>query len=159
MERQPLVIKTERDGVLLKQSTEDDLPAFRELIARNVKHIDWSTKEQDIRKALRSNDLMSFGIWHSDELVGYVYLYPLPADYHAEIGYWIDADQQGKGLTTVAVKALAECAFTQLEYWRLTAIVKETNSRSKGVLERVGFRSVVYTDGWHTYARQANESL
>jgi ribosomal-protein-serine acetyltransferase len=55
------------------------------------------------------------------------------------IGYWLAADQQGRGTMTEAVRALATHAF---EAWRLNRVeirVAVGNRRSAAIPERLGF--------------------
>lgn len=55
------------------------------------------------------------------------------------IGYWLAADQQGRGTMTEAVRALTTLAF---EEWRMNRVeirVAVENSRSAAVPERLGF--------------------
>jgi ribosomal-protein-serine acetyltransferase len=55
------------------------------------------------------------------------------------LGYWLAADQQGRGTMTAAVRALTAFAFDE---WRLNRVeirVAEKNARSAAVPERLGF--------------------
>jgi ribosomal-protein-serine acetyltransferase len=58
----------------------------------------------------------------------------------AEIGYWLAADHQGRGIITACVQRLVEHAFTDLNLNRLTIPVATENLRSRAVPERLGFR-------------------
>lgn len=56
------------------------------------------------------------------------------------IGYWLAAEQQGRGLVTAAVAALVEHAFGAWELDRVEIRAATGNRRSRAVPERLGFR-------------------
>ncbi len=58
----------------------------------------------------------------------------------ADIGYFIDADFEGKGMMTEAVQAVLQTCFIQIQLQRLTAKVATTNNASVHVLEKVGMK-------------------
>ncbi|MCL4295842.1 MAG: GNAT family N-acetyltransferase [Anaerolineae bacterium] len=57
-----------------------------------------------------------------------------------EIGYWLGATFQGKGLITVACRALLDHAFYELKLNRVEIRCAVENTRSRAVPERLGFR-------------------
>jgi RimJ/RimL family protein N-acetyltransferase len=57
-----------------------------------------------------------------------------------EIGYWIDAGCQGRGLVSEAVTALCCAAFELMNARRLEIRCAPNNSRSRAVAERLGFQ-------------------
>lgn len=71
----------------------------------------------------------------------------------AEVGYWLGAPFQGRGLATKAVGALVGLAFAQGPWVRLEAGVFSWNEASARVLEKNGFvresvqRQSVFKDG------------
>lgn len=56
------------------------------------------------------------------------------------IGYWLAADQQGRGLVTAAVAALVEHALGAWGLGRVEIRAATGNRRSRAVAERLGFR-------------------
>ncbi|HEY8039872.1 MAG TPA: GNAT family protein [Polyangiaceae bacterium] len=58
----------------------------------------------------------------------------------AYLGYWIDAEHQGKGLMTEAVRATTTFAFRVAGLHRVQAAVMPGNGSSQRVLEKVGYR-------------------
>ncbi|MDQ3626741.1 MAG: GNAT family N-acetyltransferase [Verrucomicrobiota bacterium] len=58
----------------------------------------------------------------------------------AELGYWLAEPFWGRGITTAAVKAIVQYAFTQLPLTRIEAYVYENNPASARVLEKSRFQ-------------------
>lgn len=59
---------------------------------------------------------------------------------NAYLGYWIDAHEQGQGLTTEAVREVVRFAFGPLDLHRVQAAVMPHNAASRRVLAKAGFR-------------------
>jgi ribosomal-protein-alanine N-acetyltransferase len=59
---------------------------------------------------------------------------------NAYLGYWIDAEQQGRGLMTEAVRATTTFAFEGAGLHRVQAAVMPHNGASLRVLEKAGYR-------------------
>ncbi len=59
---------------------------------------------------------------------------------NAYLGYWIDGEQQGKGLMPEAVRAATLFAFRSARLHRVQAAVMPRNPRSLRVLEKAGYR-------------------
>ncbi|HEY4021356.1 MAG TPA: GNAT family protein [Pseudonocardiaceae bacterium] len=57
----------------------------------------------------------------------------------AEVGYWLDADVEGRGLATRAVSAALDWAFGPLGLRRVKLFAIADNERSLGVARRLGF--------------------
>jgi ribosomal-protein-alanine N-acetyltransferase len=58
----------------------------------------------------------------------------------AHLGYWIDAQMQGRGLMTEAVRATTGFAFGQAGLHRVQAAVMPRNAPSLRVMEKAGYR-------------------
>ncbi len=56
-----------------------------------------------------------------------------------EIGYWVRADEEGKGYISEAVRAITDFAFVTLRAERLEIRCDALNRRSRAVAERCGF--------------------
>jgi [ribosomal protein S5]-alanine N-acetyltransferase len=57
----------------------------------------------------------------------------------AEIGYWLGEAYWGRGITTLAVRAMTEYAFANFPLVRIYAFVFEWNTASMRVLEKAGY--------------------
>jgi [ribosomal protein S5]-alanine N-acetyltransferase len=64
----------------------------------------------------------------------------LGAFQNAYLGYWMDAEHQGRGLMTEAVRAATTFAFEVVGLHRVQAAVMPRNVASQRVLEKVGYR-------------------
>jgi ribosomal-protein-alanine N-acetyltransferase len=89
-------------------------------------------------------DGLRFAILDGGELAGMIALSNVVygAFRSANLGYWVDAKRNGRGLATRAVAALAEHAFGSLGLHRLEAGTLVDNPASQRVLEKNGFELV-----------------
>jgi ribosomal-protein-alanine N-acetyltransferase len=58
----------------------------------------------------------------------------------AYLGYWMAADEQGKGLVVEAIRAVLDFGFGPAGLHRLQAAIMPRNARSLRVIEKLGFR-------------------
>lgn len=80
------------------------------------------------------------GIWYQDRLVGASgYPHLDWANRRVEIGYWIDAAMQGKGLVTKVCRALVSYAFEHYQLNKVEIHCASENLRSRAIPERLGF--------------------
>lgn len=80
------------------------------------------------------------GIWSHGKLAGVIDLLGIGARSRcAEIGYWLDAGSQRRGLITQACHALVNHAFNVLAVNRIEIRAEPANTRSRAVPERLGF--------------------
>ena len=135
------------------------------LIERNLAHIkEWSAwlkddrSIEDTRSFIRRNltqfaENKGFGvaIWYRGEMAGQIeYNYIDPANRKTEIGYWLGASFQGKGLVTKSCRVLIDHALSELGLNRVEMHCGVENKRSRKIPERLGFREegVVRQAGW-----------
>jgi len=71
-------------------------------------------------------------------LIGTVSLRAFHRDRRAELGYWIAADEWGRGYASEASHAIVELGFSQLELARIYALVIAGNQPSCRVLDKLG---------------------
>jgi ribosomal-protein-serine acetyltransferase len=80
-------------------------------------------------------------IWHKGKMVGKVgYNYFDWNDQKTEIGYWLGASFQGKGLVTQSCRVLIDHAFNKLKLNRIEIRCGVENKKSRKIPERLGFR-------------------
>jgi ribosomal-protein-serine acetyltransferase len=95
--------------------------------------------EQAVRQ-FANNEGLETGIWYQGQLVGSIGLHSLDwANQKGEIGYWLDAAMQGKGIVTTACRALVNYAFDQYHLNKVEILCAPGNSRSRAIPERLGF--------------------
>lgn len=83
---------------------------------------------------------LEMGIWYRGQLVGAIGLHDIDeADSKGEIGYWLDAAMQGKGIVTRACRIMTSYAFTHYALHRVEIHCAAGNQRSRAVPERLGF--------------------
>ncbi len=82
----------------------------------------------------------------------------LGSERSAMMGYWIDRDMAGRGLTPLAVALLAEYCFDDRRLHRLDIAIRPQNTRSLAVPRKLGFveegmrRDLLHVDGaWHDH--------
>jgi ribosomal-protein-serine acetyltransferase len=56
-----------------------------------------------------------------------------------DIGYWIDRDYEGRGITSRAAKALVTSVFDELGLSKIELRTSVANTRSRALAERLGF--------------------
>jgi len=56
------------------------------------------------------------------------------------LGYWIDREVAGRGLASLAVALVCDHAFGAARLHRVQADIRPENDRSRGLVERLGFR-------------------
>ncbi len=92
------------------------------------------------REQLRRNDGFQVGVWYRGELAGVAgYHYWSWTGRKTEIGYWLAAPLQGKGIVTRACRALVDYAFRTLGLNRVEIRIAAGNARSRAIAERLGF--------------------
>jgi ribosomal-protein-serine acetyltransferase len=84
---------------------------------------------------------LELAIVHRDELCGVAGYRSLDrANREGEVGYWLRADRQGRGIMTGAVRALVRHGFESLALNRIVLRAATGNAASRGVAERLGFQ-------------------
>ena len=125
------------------------------LIERNRDHIkEWSSWLKDDRSINNTRDFIkrnltqfaenkgfAIAIWHKGEMAGQIeYNYLDWINRKTEIGYWLGASFQGKGLVTKSCLVLIDYAFKELKLNRVEMHCGTENTRSRKIPENLGFR-------------------
>jgi RimJ/RimL family protein N-acetyltransferase len=99
-----------------------------------------------------------YGIFDGDTILGGVGLHTRRGAGQLEIGYWLRADAEGRGLVTAASRLLAEVAASYDEVDQVVICCDEANTRSAAVPKRLGFTLAAVEEreaqapgetGWH----------
>ncbi|MEZ4702291.1 MAG: GNAT family protein [Rhodothermales bacterium] len=130
-----------------------DAPAVHALITANRAHLDrwlrWSSSVQTLsdvqalitrfeeKEAIR--DGFHLGIWDNGVLAGGVVCWYIHRENrNAEVGYWLGASSQGKGLATRAARAVIAHLFEAERLHRIEMQCGVDNTGSRAVAERCG---------------------
>lgn len=145
--REDLVIATEDPSLRLVPMSNDDVDAYFRLLVRNREHLTQHGDYRDVLTATRetvcaefgaARDYLMYGMWLEQELIGRVDLIPKGPGIFV-IGYWLGHEFVGRGLMTMACRALIDHARSGLGAEMVYAGVTKGNRASERVLERVGF--------------------
>ncbi|CAF1139996.1 unnamed protein product [Adineta ricciae] len=118
------------------------LESNRDYLQRNIPGIDAIRTREDLQKrwTVSKENSLHFGLWlNKNQLIGRCRLTRNPETGCADFGYWLDESFQGQGLMTAAVEALTKFAFEQWNANRVEIHCGDSNLRSRGIPERLGF--------------------
>lgn len=88
-------------------------------------------------KEFKANKKIEYGIYIGTQYIGNIGIFGLNwTDHAGEIGYWIDADYQGKGYMTEAVQVLEKYFFEEHELNRIVIRCSEHNGPSNQVAKK-----------------------
>jgi ribosomal-protein-alanine N-acetyltransferase len=157
----PLSARVVTDRLVLRPPRTTDVPELRRVLRANAEHLrPWSvaptpgedpssltsvsgTVLRNRRDWKRGTSfvLLIFARDQEERILGRVALggVLLGAFQSGHLGYWIDAEQQGRGLMTEAVRGATSFAFTAGLH-RVQAAVMPRNAPSLRVVEKAGYR-------------------
>ena len=150
-----MTIPIQNTTLSLEKIEEKHIFPLYELANRNKDHLrpwlgwvdymkDISFMEKFVARTIKNQDdgeELAFVIVEDEKLVGRIGLYKIDSyNKSAEIGYWLDKDEEGKGFTTMACRQLCDYAFTQMKMHRLEIRCAVNNEASKKLPVRLGFK-------------------
>ena len=145
------------DGLVVRRYAETDAAALRDAVTLSIEHLrpwmPWIAHEpQSVEQRVTLirewnkewDDLTGFGmgIFDSDECVGSTGLHLRGPEGSIEIGYWLSAAHQGRGIITRAVTALTRVALDLPGIAVVEIVTDEANERSAAVARRCGYELV-----------------
>ena len=151
-------LKTEfhvSNDIRLRAFREDDADQVFYSVIHNLEHLKpfmhWATPEYSVESAKEfiENSLnsaetrksLSLGIFDRGEFIGSVGFVKFDWTVRkTEIGYWIDKEEEGKGIVSAACRVLIEYAFDELGMNRVEVRCSSKNERSAAIPERFGFK-------------------
>lgn len=121
--------------------------ANRKHLRRFLPWVDSNTTLEDTRAFIQGalegfarGEQLPLTVWFCKELAGTLTLFDIkPYHLTAEIGYWLGAAFEGKGLMTRGVEALIDYAFSEMGLGRLEIRASTKNLKSRAIPERLGF--------------------
>jgi RimJ/RimL family protein N-acetyltransferase len=159
-------------GEVLRPFGPDDLDQLVEVINDNLDHLrPWMPWAQQPVTAEAETDFLTasarnwaegtdfvWGIFAGTAILGGIGLHTRRGPGALEIGYWLCATAQGRGLVTTATRVLAELAASYDEVDEVVICCDEGNVRSAAVPRRLGFTLAAVEEreplaagetGWH----------
>ncbi len=124
----------------LVERNHDHLRTFMEWIKPSHSLIDYEKFIQREIDGTADNERLGFGIFRGRRLIGTIGMINFDHDSRAtEIGYWIDAAEEGKGIVSKSCEKLIDFAFGALGMNRVQIGCAAPNLRSAAIPERFGF--------------------
>ena len=120
----------------------------------------WRRMTANLRSAARLGTALPFVVTYGDRLVGTMNVNNVVhgALRSANVGYWIDADVAGRGITPAALAAVIDHCFTAVGLHRVEIDIRPENGPSLRVVEKLGLRREGYyerfldiDDGWRDH--------
>jgi ribosomal-protein-serine acetyltransferase len=143
-----------RDDIILRTFRDGDAEAVFSAVQHNREHLkpfmEWATADYSVETAERfiENSIanvaalkgLGLGIFASGRLIGSIGFVKLDWKVgKAEIGYWIDKAEEGKGIVSASCGILLEYAFGELGMNRVEIRCSSLNIRSAQIPQRFGF--------------------
>jgi [ribosomal protein S5]-alanine N-acetyltransferase len=161
-EAPPLTTRIATDRLLLRPPRTTDVPELRRALRSNAAHLQpWSVAPGPGEDPASLTSVSGAILRHRREwkrgqsfvmmltpqdregrIIGRIALggILLGAFQSAYLGYWMDAEHQGRGLMTEAVRAATTFAFRVAGLHRVQAAVMPRNTASLRVLDKAGYR-------------------
>jgi ribosomal-protein-serine acetyltransferase len=141
--------------LILRPFAEADAAALYKLVDDNRQHLrqwlSWVDTTTSVDSAhsfiqhsladIRAQKSLALGIFYHQQLIGGIGMHNWNHEVKsAEIGYWLAAPWQGKGLLTQSASGLIEYLFHQLQLNRIELRFHPNNKKSAAVAERLHFK-------------------
>jgi ribosomal-protein-serine acetyltransferase len=153
MNTTPILCLQVNEEIQLRLLEERHAEDYFALIERNHDYLqEWIAVEAyegsvEILRAYVKEHLLHFvegrgyhlGIWYQDALVGLLDYRLNERNRSVELGYWLDAAMQGKGIVTQACRTMVRHAFEVHQMHKVVISCAIDNPRSRAVAERLGF--------------------
>lgn len=93
-----------------------------------------------IRRGYAENTVVPVSVWCDGNIAGTLSIFGIDSDIgRGEVGYWLGADYEGRGIITWSCRALVSYAFDTLELNRIVIRCQPENARSSAIAKRLGF--------------------
>jgi ribosomal-protein-alanine N-acetyltransferase len=155
----PVLTRRTDVGVLeLRELRRRDVRAWREVRSRNAAWLSpweatvppgsgesvpsYSQMVARFRQEARDGRTLAWAMTLNSRLVGQVTVAGITMGSlrSASIGYWIDSDVAGLGLTPMAVAMAMDHCFGPLRLHRIEIVIRPENAASRRVVQKLGFR-------------------
>lgn len=141
-----------------------------DLTRKNQSHLEpwmsWATPDSTIRDTedfIKSSILLeadnyaiNFAIVYNGKIVGTIGTHNIDyVNHQTSLGYWIDADLQGKGIVTKSLVEVINLMFDKFNLNRIEVRCSVQNKKSRDIPERLGFK----LDGYMTEGEYVNKEF
>ncbi len=93
-----------------------------------------------VRRGYANNEAIPTSVWFDDNIAGTLSIFGLNRGIGSgELGYWLGAEFEGRGIMTRSCHALITYAFETLELNRIVIRCQPENTRSSAIAKRLGF--------------------
>jgi RimJ/RimL family protein N-acetyltransferase len=106
-----------------------------------------------------SGNAFIFAMKYNNTFVGACGLHNVTDDSGPELGYWVGKQYWGNGYATRATQLLIRFGFEQLHLSRIHAHAIESNSASRRVLEKSGFRFLGLKEHFDKHIQQPHTKI
>lgn len=142
------------DDIELRLHEKHHAEALFALIDGNRDHLrrwfPWEEQTRDVddtlqfikgvRQGYADNEAIPTGVWFKGHIAGTLSLFDINWDVGSgEIGYWLGAGYEGRGIITRSCRALIRYAFETLDLNRIVICCRPDNRRSSAVAKRLAF--------------------
>jgi ribosomal-protein-alanine N-acetyltransferase len=144
-------------GELLRPLRSSDAPALLDAHTRNRQRLSglarpdsfWTIAGQQSRldsllQQQEEGALLACAVFRADRILAALTLNTIVRGpfRSASIGYWVDGDEEGRGLASAAVAVICQIADQDLDLHRIEASVFPSNVGSQRVLAKNGFQQI-----------------
>lgn len=156
-ENSQLNINTQR--ILMRKPSTKDIKEFYEILKKNDvgqwlgigKGMSFKEAEQYVNQIIKHWKQHNFGVWalinqSTEEMMGHCGLRYIDDTKDIEIIYLLDPKFWGNGYATEAGNAAKQFASNYLNIQNLIARVRTNNSKSKKVIDKLGFKFICDRD-------------
>lgn len=141
-------------GIIVRSYLQDDAKSVYETVKRNEEHLaefmNWMTPDYSLDTArefiarsiemAEKKEALTLGIFNGKKHIGSTgFVYLNPSSRKTEIGYWIDKNEEGKGIVSLTTRGLIDLAFTKFEMNRIEIRCSTENKKSALIPRRIGF--------------------
>ena len=117
-------------------------PTYPEMPLRSTGVVPYLAMIQAIRREARQGMSLPWSILHAGRFVGQITVGAIVwgSARSAQVGYWIDQEYAGRGITPTAVALAVDHSFFRVGLHRIEANVRPENMASRRVVTKLGFR-------------------
>ncbi len=155
----PVVLKVD-EHLILRQLRADEAEELFNLTKKNYEYLEpwmpWLSKmkkPEDSEKFIRAiidkteKDIRyGYGMIYDGRVAGHMSIMHISDEKFPEIGYWLDHELNGKGLTTKAVNVLTNFGLNTVGLKKILIKAKPENIASNRVAEKCGYKFIETKD-------------